>query len=178
MEIKQPELIEYGIHNEASNIRAHVAVLAKMLYVFPTICGVRAMKAHPIKQAKQPGCEYFTASGHCVPPDAIENIRRLKIADVRLEGFDESLTTTQKGDRAVAIVEAFLKAGRFPLWLEGEFITDAKIQRTGTDLAVNGKWKIEVKCDYKASDARGVPDKRCTGNLYLQVAELNPFKRK
>ena len=30
------KLVEYGIHNEGSDIRAHVCVLARRVYVFPT----------------------------------------------------------------------------------------------------------------------------------------------
>ena len=92
-------------------------------------------------------------------------------------GFIETLSTSEKGDRAVDIVSAFLKSGRFPLWLEGEFVTDREIQITGTDIKVKGNWKIEVKCDFRASDERGQPHPNCTGNLYLQVAERNPLRR-
>ena len=170
-------LFDFGIHNEASNIRAHVAVLARTLYVFPTLCAVRVMKQYRTLEAFQPGVTGATAVGHCVPPDAIENIRKLRIAEARLSDFREDLPTGAKGDKAVAIVEAYLKAGRFPLWIESEFIDSPAIQRTGTDLIVNSKWRIEVKCDFRASDARGQPHERCTGSLYLQIAERNPLRK-
>ena len=173
----EPELFSYGIHNEASNIRAHVSPLAKKLYVFPTICAVRVMKNFEMKPAFQDGVCGKTAEGYCVPPSAIENIRSLSISDDRLEGFVEALTTTEKGNKAVEIVTAFLKAGRFPLWMEGEFVTEKSIQITGTDIAVGGRWKIEVKCDFRASEEHGTPHPRCTGKLYLQVAERNPMKK-
>lgn len=170
-------LFNFGIHNEASNIRAHVAVLASVLYVFPTVCGVRVMGQHRKLLAYQPGVSGATAAGHCVPPGAIDNIRRLKIDESRLVGFTEDLPTGAKGDRAVAIVEAYLKAGRFPLWIESEFVDNPVIQRAGTDLVVNAKWRIEVKCDFRASDLRGQPHERCTGSLYLQIAERNPLRK-
>jgi len=179
METKSVEakLFDYGIHNEASNIRAHVAPLARILYVFPTICAVRAMAKFPVKSAYQNGVAGKTATGHTVPPSAIQNIRKLRIAEFRLEGFTEDLATSEKGQRAVSIVSEFLKAGRFPLWLDGEFVLEKEMQITGTDIKVRGQWKIEVKCDFRASDMWGEPDPRCTGNLYLQIAERNPLKR-
>jgi hypothetical protein len=170
------ELFEYGIHNEASNIRAHVAPLACCVFVFPTICGVRAMKGKQKKFAYQPGVDYPTAEGALVKPREIANLRTIKIHPSRLEGFSEDLTTSEKGDKAVEIVQAMLKHGKFPLWFEGEFVKDVDVQTTGTDVIVQGKWKIEVKCDYRASTERGEPNKLCTGNLFLQTAERNPFR--
>lgn len=170
------ELFDYGIHNEASNIRAHVAPLACRVFVFPTICGVRAMKGRRMANAYQPGVEGPTAKGALVPPGEIENIRCIRIDPSRFDGFEEGLSTSEKGDRAVAIVQCMLKAGRFPLWLEGCFVTDVEMQTTGTDVIVQGKWKIEVKCDYRASMERGEPHPLCTGNLFLQVAERNPLR--
>ena len=61
----QPELVDYGIHNEASNIRAHVGVLAKTLFVFPTVCAVRVMTQFEKKPARQPGVVGITAMGCC-----------------------------------------------------------------------------------------------------------------
>jgi len=171
-----PQLFDYGIHNEASNIRAHVGVLARVLYVFPTVCATRVMSRFSIRPAFQDGVTGATAQGHCVPPASIENIRRLAISEERMVGFTETLSTSEKGNRAVEIVSAFLKAGRFPLWLDGEFVSDPEIQITGTDIKVRGNWNIEVKCDFRASDERGEPHPKCTGNLYLQIAERNPRK--
>lgn len=113
--------------------------------------------------------------GYCVPIKEIPHLRALKIHPDRLIGFTKDLPTTIKGNRAVEIVSAYLKAGRFPLWLEGEFVTDKEIQITGTDMKVRGQWKIEVKCDFDAGYSDDVPPKG-TGNLYLQIAERNPFK--
>ena len=170
-------LFNYGIHNEASNIRAHVAPLAGVLYVFPTACAVRIMADYPKVPAHQPGVATPKALGHLVPPAKITGLRRLAIAAERLAGFTEDLSTSDKGARAVDIVCAFLRAGRFPLWVDGEFATEKDIQISGTDVTVRGKWQIEVKCDFRASDEPGNPHPRCTGRLYLQVAERNPLRR-
>ena len=170
------ELFDYGIHNEASHIRAHVAPLAKTLFVFPTICGRMAIKGKSTVSAFQPGIEQETARGVLVPPSSIPHIRALKISDEHLVGFNEELSTTEKGNRAVEIVHIALKRGRFPLWFDGEFINDVDMQTTETDIRIRGQWKIEVKCDYRASKEKGTPHPRCTGNLFLQVAERNPLK--
>jgi hypothetical protein len=169
------ELFDYGIHNEASNIRAHVAPLASCVFVFPTICGVKAMKGKQKKLAYQPGVDYPTAEGALVKPCEIAHLRTIRLHPDRFEGFTEQLSTSEKGDKAVEIVQMMLKFGKFPLWLEGEFVKDVSIQTTGTDVVVKGKWKIEVKCDFRASAEKGSPNKLCTGNLFLQTAERNPF---
>lgn len=169
-------LFDYGIHNEASNIRAHVGVLSRTLFVFPTSEGVKVMKNFPMVQAYQPGVKYPTAKGYIVPPMAIANMRYIPFRESRCDGFYEHLTTSEKGDRAVEIVNDCLKCGRFPLWLEGDFVTEKEIQITGTDIIVKGTWKIEVKCDFKASLKKNNPHVQCTGNLYLQTAECNPHK--
>lgn len=170
------QLFDYGIHNEASNIRAHVGVLAKTLFVFPTIEAVRVMHKFRTVKAFQPGCDFPTAEGKLAPPNEIPNLRAIPFHSRRCEGFEENLSTSEKGDRAVQIVSDCLKCGRFPLWLEGEFVHEKEIQITGTDLVVVGRWKIEVKCDFKASVKKGEPHERCTGHLFLQTAECNPKK--
>jgi len=171
------QLFQYGIHNEASNIRAHVAPLARRVFIFPTISGKKAALMPGLRErmAFQPGVKHATAIGKLVKPGSIENIQSILISDNRFDGFTEDLSTSEKGDRAVLIVQELLKAGRFPLWVEGEFIKDTQIQINGTDVIVKGQWKIEVKCDFRASLEPESPHPRCTGNLFLQIAECNPL---
>ena len=130
------------------------------------------------RMAFQPGVKHATAIGKLVKPGSIENIQSILISDNRFDGFTEDLSTSEKGDRAVLIVQELLKAGRFPLWVEGEFINDTQIQIKGTDVIVKGQWKIEVKCDFRASLEPESPHPRCTGNLFLQTAECNPLNMK
>jgi hypothetical protein len=174
------QLFQYGIHNEASNLRAHVAPLARRVFIFPTISGKKAALMPGLRErmAFQPGVKHATAMGKLVKPGSIENIQSILISDKRFDGFTEDLSTSEKGDRAVLIVQELLKAGRFPLWVEGEFIKDTQIQINGTDVIVKGQWKIEVKCDFRASLEPESPHPRCTGNLFLQIAECNPLNMK
>jgi len=169
------ELFDYGIHNEASNIRAHVAPLACCVFVFPTICGVRALEGTETRPAFQPSVSYPTAWGHIVPPSKIKDLKHIRINQEHFVDFTEDLSTHLKGEKAVCIIQKMLRGGVFPLWIDGEFLQDIEMQVTGTDIAVRGKWKIEVKCDYRASMERGKPHPKCTGNLYLQTAECNPY---
>ena len=133
------------------------------------------MEGAQTRMAFQPGFQHPTAVGSIVKPESIDNLKSIPIADWRFDGFTEDLSTSEKGNRAVLIVQDLLKAGAFPLWVEGEFIKDTQIQIKGTDVIVKGQWKIEVKCDFRASEKRRLPDPRCTGNLFLQTAECNPL---
>ena len=170
-----PTLFDYGAHNESTHIRAHVAVLAQTLYVFPTASAVAVMRNFKKASAYQPGVEGHTAEGHLVPWKSIPHIRALTISPNRLDGFTDGLSTTEKGERACAIVAAFLRAGRFPLWLDGDIIGDQEMQIQGVDILVKGMWKIQTKCDYRAGESS--VDSRCTGNIFIQTAERNPLGR-
>jgi hypothetical protein len=173
----KPTLYDYGIQNEQTDIRAHVAVLAQKLYVFRTAAALRVMRKYPKRFAGQRDVDDGpTARGHIVPVGAIPGLRSLSIHESRLKDFREDMTTTEKGELAVLVVAAFLEAGRFPLWVGGvDEVTEAEMQIQGVDILVRGTWKIQTKCDYRAGGVRGV--NRCTGNLFLQIAERNPLKR-
>lgn len=177
--MRLPSLFNHGIQTEKSHIRAHVGVLSKTLFVFPTASALACIKKgwYETRPAYQPGVSGPTALGYLVPPADIEDLQCLQIPEDRLNGFEQNLTTSQKGDWAVAIVQDALRWGVFPLWTSSQFVTDVEMQVSGTDVEVKGKWKIEVKCDYTASFEYGIPDPRCHGNLFLQTSERNPLKR-
>lgn len=168
-----PELFDYGIHNEATDIRAHVGVIARRCYVFPTRSGISVMKLFPEKLAMQPGWDAVTAKGHIVPWERIPNLLRVNLNPEWLHGFTKELSTSEKGIRAVAIVAKLLRAGRFPLWFDGELIGNVHLQIEGEDIRVQGKWRIQVKCDFNC----GEKEFGGTGNLFLQTAERNPLHR-
>lgn len=87
-------------------------------------------------------------------------------------GFRQDDSTTIKGEKAVAVVARLLQIGYFPLPVDPRVILDADLQIAGTDIIVQAKYRIQVKCDYEGGEGM-----ICTGNLYLQTAEINPFKR-
>lgn len=175
-EMKPDHLHDYGIQNEGSDLRAHVCVLARTVYVYPTACGVKAVESgkYKARPAKQPGYQAATAWGFLVPPDEIEHCIPVGARNlIEAAGFNKDDTTTIKGEKAVAVVARLLRIGYFPLPVDPKIVLDADMQIAGTDIVVQAKFRIQVKCDYE-----GGKGMICTGNLYLQTAEINPFKRK
>jgi hypothetical protein len=165
------ELFESGIQTENSDIRAHVSVVGKSIYVFPTVNGIAAMEScQNIKEAGQPGVAGVTGKGKAVPWQSIAGIRKLQYHSwPRWGEFDRVLSTSQKGKLAVECVIASMKIGRFPFWLDAAEDSRENIQVAGTDIVVFCKKKIQVKCDYYCGDGG-------TGNIFLQFAERNPLK--
>jgi len=77
-----------------------------------------------------------------------------------------------KGDRAALIVKGLLVTNKFPLFAGKAELVDAQtLQVKGVDIQVS--INIQVKCDYNG----GPKERGGTGNLFLQVAECNPFKQ-
>lgn len=175
-ETKPPYLVDYGIHNEGSDIRAHVCVLAGKVYVYPTIYGIQAIDSGEFvgKPGRQRGFDGPTAWGYLVPPGKIARCVPVSAEKIIASmGFSEFEDTSEKGDKAVAVVASLLRLGWFPLPVDPKIVLDADMQISGTDINVRASFRIQVKCDYKGGVGVG-----CSGNLYLQTAEINPFKRK
>lgn len=168
------QLFEYGIHTEHSDVRAHVSVVNRTVYVFQTFRGVEAVERYnpePLP-ARQPGVAGITATGWPIHVSQIEDLRRLRFDSWNgWEGFKEELSTSDKGRRAVSCVIECMRLGRFPLWLHAEEDDAQSIQIKGTDIVVWCKKRVQVKCDYRSGDKP-----LGTGNLYLQKAERNPLR--
>jgi hypothetical protein len=169
-------LFPHGILTEKSDVRAHVGVLAKTVYVFKTANGIRAiLKHHPeTLPAFQPGVKGKTAEGYVVKLNQIDGLRSIKLAHWPVwDGWTDALSTSEKGKRAVDLVCNMLERGVFPLWVKARDDERKDVQIKGTDVVVFCKQQIQVKCDYRAGTGHDL----CTGNLYLQIAERNPLKR-
>jgi hypothetical protein len=170
-----PALADFGIQNEQSDIRAHVGVLAGAVYVYRTADGLKALEQHEgeLKVATQPGVNFVTSKGYAVPWQNIPRIRSIPCKKmIAYFDFRESDSTSEKGRKASSVVERLIEAGYFPLPIEPSIVSSVSIQRQGVDLIVSGTWRIQVKCDFRAGSGHA----RCTGNLFLQVAECNPLK--
>lgn len=171
-------LYPYGIQTEQSDIRAHVAVLAKRILVFKTadVNELIKRKYYRTALAFQDGISQPTAQGCLVSIGDIPDIRILYFRSYNWDTFPlRTANTSARGKAAVEVVCELLRRGRFPLWLEAEEEADTDIQIKGTDIIVTAQKRIQVKCDYcagKKSWAVG-----CTGNLFIQTAEINPLKR-
>jgi hypothetical protein len=176
------ELVDYGIQTEESQIRVHVCPLAERVYVYPTECGVKAVKSGLYRKSPgyQDGVQVPTAMGYVVPPDEIEKCIGISFRPSvwRALQFSEDDTLTEKGRKAVHLIMEMLREGLFPIGALGQEITAKDVQIKGTDIIIKAgaiaqrDLIIQVKCDYRG----GPKELGGTGNLFLQVAECNPFK--
>ncbi len=168
-------LVEYGIHTEESDVRAHVSVVHKNIYVFQTEAGIEAIKKHTPREATatQPGVDgLVTAEGWLVKLEWIEDLRVLKYHSWPQWGFfSPDMTTSEKGDLAVRCVLDCIKIGRFPFWIDADEEDRENVQIKGVDVVVFCDKKIQVKCDWRSG-----PKPQGTGNLFLQKAECNPLR--
>jgi hypothetical protein len=170
------ELFEYGLHTEQSDIRAHVSVVNKTIYVFPTRNAVETVRRiqPPVRPAYQKGVVGRTAEGWLVRVADIPDLRKRQF--LSWEGwtqFRQDLDTARKGQLAVLCVIACMKRGYFPIWFDASEDDRANVQILGTDILVFCRKKIQVKCDYHGGDKPAG-----TGHLFLQRAERNPLKRR
>jgi len=169
------QLVDYGIQNENSDFRVHVCPLAKCVYVYPTFCGVRAIKSGKYRKVPVYTNGVETAQGYIVPYSKIENCVAVELLDRTWEEANilESLSEQEKGARAEALIVKILQLGFLPLPQTAIVVTDAETQIAGGDiLASSTEKKIQVKCDFKGGGQGDI--NRCTGNLFLQIAECNP----
>ena len=176
------EMIPYGIDQEESDIRAHVAPLARRVIVCQTelLRQQCKLKKYPIGRAPQEGVEGFTGEGPLVPIFDIPDVRILNLTGkgwcFHWESFPlPSAGTNERGRAAVRIVRMVLERGRFPLWVNVRESKNEEIQITGTDIIIYKRIKIQVKCDYRAGLKEWHP--RCTGNIFVQTKERNPLKK-
>ena len=184
------KLVEYGIQNEESDLRAHVCPLAKVVYIYPTASGAEIAQScldgtanYPLKQVRTG--HIITAEGYIVPWQDIAQIVEINVPDVTWNhlSLDQiGLTTTQKGQRAARLVKDMINRGVFPLSLlqielDGAEVKDKDIQIQGADIIITiaKQVVVQVKCDLRGGNGCGVNN--CTGNLFLQVRECNPFKQ-
>ena len=169
------KLVDYGIQNEKSDIRAHVCPLVGCVYAFKTKDG-RAC----VESGKYPASSAFTgdtetARGYLVPPRNIPGCHQIKIpaALLAVVNLQEHEDTIEKGNKAVLIISELLKKGLFPIDLIPKDVADKDLQVEGVDIIIALEARIQVKCDYRG----GPKAYGGTGNLFLQVSECNPHKK-
>jgi len=170
-------LVNYGIQNENTDLRIHVSVSNKTIYVFRTSSGKKEVEkglsgAYPFRSVNSYGQR--TAEGYIVPIPSIEGISIIEIPQDIFENahfeevIDKKNKEKEKGDKAVFVVVEMLKRdGLINIQLVPEKITDTDLQISGLDILVKTSCRIQVKCDLRAG---------ITGNLFLQTAEINPMR--
>lgn len=176
MSLSNTKLVEYGIQTEQSDLRAHVCVLAKNVYVYRTADGVGMVQSGKYTTKPTYTRGILTAKGCVVPANSIPGVEVIAIPQSWLDklAFSEADSPTTKGEKAIKVVKGLLNKGMFPLLpLTIAEVEDKQMQIQGTDIQISleMKVKIQVKCDY-----RGGVGPNCTGNLYLQTSECNPFQ--
>lgn len=175
---KGPKMVEYGIQTEASDYRLHVCFCTGLLYLFPRFSALEMIESdlYPKAFARQPGVDYATGQGYLLPcdplvfPDLVEieiPTDIMQEVDCRLE--DSLVVRGQKAERVVRMMfERKLVQTHLDLNLGS---TNQKAQIEGIDF-ITRSLKHQVKCDFKG----GPRERGGTGNLFIQTAELNPFK--
>lgn len=165
------QLVEYGIRQEKSDIRAHVSVDTNSVYVYGTSEGIEAINTGEHRKAPAYTGSMITAEGYLVPPDAIKGCKRIPIPP-GLMSFNKTDSTSAKGDKAVRVVMQMIKDRLIPIALDVSDITDEMMQIEGTDIIVQATARVQVKCDWRA----GHRELGGTGNLFIQIAECNPLR--
>lgn len=169
-------LVEYGIQNDGSDFRVHVGYKSQHIYVFATQAGREALEREKarleLKQGGQPGVNGNTYAGYPIPISAIYDIQSILVPiDIYLAYpiIKEEMTST-KGVKAVGIVADMLKRQLIKLPVSVSLIDDKDMQIKGTDIIIQSKLCLQVKCDFLAGERQYGG----TGNLFLQTAECNP----
>lgn len=170
------KLVKYGILDEKSDIRLHVAVQARLVYFFHTKDGKEIVeKDNGYRRKKIRTGGIVTAVGLLVPPDDIPRCVFVGIPDdiFQRAAFPTNQyegNTSDKGRRAVFVATKMLARGLFPITLRIDEIKDKAMQIEGFDITVKTKIKIQVKCDWRA----GHREFGGTGNSFIRMEECNP----
>lgn len=164
-------LQDYGIHNEGSTVRVHVSAGNQTCYVFRTALAWAFIQktSPPCVPADQEGAS-FTALGWLVKATKIPDIRIVSFPEYQgWNVFPVTGNTSQKGRFAEHVLTELVRLDRYPSsFCNFQETSSRTLQIQGIDTFDFGGQHIQVKCDYPAAK---------TGNLYLQRAERNPFRR-
>lgn len=170
------DLVPYGIDEEVADMRAHVCVVAKRVYVFPVERLKEALSQKPYPCVPAYTEDVVTAEGYLVPPDDIEGMCVFELIDKYWTHYRivRSMPSSLKGKRAEQLVRNAINAGRIGIPAQATSVTDLNEQIAGCDLYVQMNLKrVQVKCDFDG----GHKAFGGTGNLFIQISEANPFKR-
>lgn len=163
----------YGIQTEKSDYRIHVSPKTRRIYVYPTDAGIRAIATGQHRKATAYTGDKPTAEGYLVPPRDIQGCRAVSIPDDMIRSLRavEAGNNSQKGDQAAQVVCEMLRRGLIPSLFETRGVTELGLQLDGVDITVDARCSIQVKYD----EAAGPREWGGTGNLFLQIAESNPY---
>lgn len=168
MKLGNTSLVHYGIQDDRSDLRIHVGVMDRAVYVFEPRKAKEAIDKgnHRVAYAYQGNIK--TAKGNLVKPEDIDGCIKYEIPEELFidANFRKEDNPSIKGKKAERLVKKMIGLGLINLALYTVFMEDEENQIIGSDLELNFAKSIQIKCDWKA----GRP------NLYLQTDECNPFK--
>lgn len=168
-------LVNYGIQNEGSDFRCHVGYQVQRVYVFPTQSGRIALNTGLYRKVPVVTNGIITAEGYPIPISHIDGMKEIIIPINTYSKY--KITKDQRknlmGQLATAIVVDMLIANLIPLPVALGPEPDKALQIDGCDILINASLKVQVKCDWMA----GSKSLGGSGNVFLQVAECNPWKQ-
>jgi len=169
------QLIHHGIQNEQVDLRFHVSITTKSVYIFEPRHAIAAMQTGLYINVPVFTGNVKTATGYLIPPESIKNCRRVPIPDDLMyrAGFSKNDSTSMKGAKAEAIVNQMIRLGLISLVLDTVIITDEEMQINGSDIVADLAQSFQVKCDWKA----GPKELGGSGNLFIQDTECNPLRQ-
>lgn len=177
-EVGNTNLVKYGHQTERSDYRIHVGYKVRQIYVFETRDSVRASArcvSEGMKEVNVYTGDLLTARGIKCPTIYIPGLQTVDIpADLaEANKIYETDDTSVKGLLAARIALSLIKRGKVSLRSNGFEVNTVAAQIDGTDIVIENRLKIQVKCDFKAGP-RSVGG---TGNVFLQTWEANPYKK-
>ena len=169
------KMVHYGIQNEKVDLRAHVGVNTRRVYVFTPEAGTKATESGTYIGRPVYTGNIVTAYGYAVPWDEVEGCRWFDIPDdvMTMAGFRLNMGTSEKGKRAEFVVIEMVRRGIIPLMLDVVRNEDFDSQLLGSDVLVRLAKDIQSKCDWRC----GHRELGGTGRLYLQTKECNPLRQ-
>jgi len=188
--LKNSRLVNYGIHTEKSDWRIHVCVLARRVYAFPREAALPAVRRRALKgqdghkQIFTPTIDgpIMTATGYAIPVTEIDPIYGITVPPGWLGDefpqraritIHKQMDTAVKGQKAERLVRNMWNHGylNFLRPLSIQEVRSLGQQISGIDLKIVMP-SLQIKCDF-----RGGEGQNCTGNLFIQLSECNPFER-
>ena len=168
------KLVNYGIQNDYADLRYHVGVVVKKVFVFMPEKARDALSNGEYRKVCVRMGKIVTATGYLVPYTDISGCRMVDIPGELYDGagFYYQDSPKVKGEKAERLVRKMIVSGLLSTILTTVSVDDENMQVQDIDLVVLQAREIQVKCDWRA----GPTELGGTGYLFLQDAECNPLR--
>ncbi len=149
-------LVRNGIEQEKADLRFHVSVITRHVFVFEPKYALEAIESHNYKQKPAYTGDLITAKGYLVPPRDIKKIRWYRIPDdIFAEAyFKENASTSIKGKKAEIVVNQMIERGIISTALKVVHVGDKEMQFNGEDLISLRAESLSIKCDWRSGPKR------------------------